>query len=322
MADKPNERKITLVLQSSALEQLDTLRKQWGMRSRGPAIERLLEYLLNEIDADIDNNSNDKSDELDSHQIQGALVLVTATGESSHDENWLNENEAQPPSAIDLPGFVSKRSQKLNRSLRAPRIERNTNECLITIDANYLLDSISSVQNHWMSLYGSEPNQAVLEASMYWLSHDIWPLADASEGNPFTWNALQQVMLNYAPSWEIREPSVDRVIIAAGILEDPFGASALQVRIPSLVGRMTQRLRRKRRGTPFLDLQATMTTQGALQLLKLPTTVGCSLTLQDIREAYRQQAIAAHPDAGGNPEDMRRLNEAYQLLKQRYLKPF
>ena len=173
-----------------------------------------------------------------------------------------------------------------------------------------------------MSLYGSEPNQAVLEASMYWLSHDIWPLADASEGNPFTWNALQQVMLNYAPSWEIREPSVDRVIIAAGILEDPFGASALQVRIPSLVGRMTQRLRRKRRGTPFLDLQATMTTQGALQLLKLPTTVGCSLTLQDIREAYRQQAIAAHPDAGGNPEDMRRLNEAYQLLKQRYLKPF
>ncbi|WP_368412088.1 hypothetical protein [Synechococcus sp.] len=34
------------------------------------------------------------SEELDSHQIQGALVLVTATGESSHDENWLNENEA------------------------------------------------------------------------------------------------------------------------------------------------------------------------------------------------------------------------------------
>jgi hypothetical protein len=83
---------------------------------------------------------------------------------------------------------------------------------------------------------------------------------------------------------------------------------------------MMQRLRRRRRGSPFLDLQATMSVQSALQLLELPITPGRSHTLADIREAYRLRAQAHHPDAGGNPEEMRRLNEAYQLLKQRFLR--
>ena len=156
---------------------------------------------------------------------------------------------------------------------------------------------------------------------MHWLGHDIWPSSDAADGKTFTWNALQQVLLGYVPSWDLRDPSVDRVVVAAGVLEDPFGAAGLPQRIPSLVGRMVQRLRRRRRGTPFIDLQATMTTTGALKLLKLPTAPGHSLTLNQIREAYRLQALNHHPDAGGDPEEMRRLNEAYQLLKQRYRKP-
>ena len=171
-----------------------------------------------------------------------------------------------------------------------------------------------------MSLYGSEPSAAVLEAAMNWLGQDIWPSSDASEGQSFTWNAVQQVMLGFCPSWDIREASVDRVVVAAGILEDPFGAASLSMRVPSLVGRMAQRLRRRRRGSPFLDLQSTMSTQGSLKLLGLPTAPGFKLSLSDIREAYRQKALACHPDAGGSAEDMRRLNEAYQLLKQRYVR--
>ena len=116
-------------------------------------------------------------------------------------------------------------------------------------------------------------------------------------------------------------PDLDRVVVAAGVLEDPFSAAELPGRVPSLVGRMVQRLRRRRRGSPFLDLQSTMSTQGSLKLLGLPTAAGYKLTLAEIREAYRQKALANHPDAGGNEEEMRRLNEAYQLLKQRFIRP-
>ena len=63
-----------------------------------------------------------------------------------------------------------------------------------------------------------------------------------------------------------------------------------------------------------------MSTQGSLKLLGLPTAPGHKLTLGEIREAYRQKALASHPDAGGNADDMRRLNEAYQLLKQRFVR--
>ena len=322
MANSPDERKVTLVLQCAAIEQLDRLRKQWGMRSRGPAIERLLEIISkDESELEKEQEASENYENSLVQHVQGALVLISLAGENEEIPDWQVDESDQRPSAIDLPGFVSKRTQQLRRSLRTPVIDPPTSVGITLIDSRQLDECIQAVQTHWMNLYGSEPNQAVLEAGMHWLSHDIWPLSDASEGNMFTWNALQQVMIGYAPSWELRDPSVDRVIIAAGLLEDPFGGLALKIRIPSLVGRMTQRLKRRRRGTPFLDLQATMTTQGALQLLKLPTSAGCSLTLQDIREAYRHQAVAAHPDAGGDPEEMRRLNEAYQLLKQRYLKP-
>ena len=57
---------------------------------------------------------------------------------------------------------------------------------------------------------------------------------------------------------------------------------------------------------------------GALKLLKMPTTAGASLTLKMIREAYKQQALETHPDAGGSTEEMRQLNEAYQMLRELY----
>jgi len=61
-----------------------------------------------------------------------------------------------------------------------------------------------------------------------------------------------------------------------------------------------------------------MSLHGALKLLQLPTAPGHRLTLANIREAYREQALHHHPDSGGSAEQMRRLNEAYQMLKELY----
>jgi len=307
-------RRVSLELREDTIERLDALRKQWSLRSRGAAIQRLLDDLLQDLPAEHDVES--EQDVQPEDHLQGAIVLVSSTNETPEPE------PEERSTGINLPGFVSRRTTKLKRSLKEPVVSeaQASGERFEVMDDQQLSASIAAVQNQWMSLYGSEPSAAVLEAAMNWLGQDIWPSADASEGQSFTWNAVQQVMLGFCPSWEIREASVDRVVVAAGVLEDPFGAASLPMRVPSLVGRMTQRLRRRRRGSPFLDLQSTMSTQGSLKLLGLSTAPGFKLSLSDIREAYRQKALACHPDAGGSAEDMRRLNEAYQLLKQRYVR--
>jgi len=88
-----------------------------------------------------------------------------------------------------------------------------------------------------------------------------------------------------------------------------------------LIHRFVHRFRRRRRGTSFQTLEHTMTLQGALKLLQLPTGPGHRLTLAQIREAYRDMALQHHPDSGGSLEEMRRVNEAYQLLKELYRQP-
>lgn len=172
--------------------------------------------------------------------------------------------------------------------------------------------------NHWRALYGSPANEAVLEAAMVWLAQDIWPQSDQSDGRTFTWSAACQVMQPFAPGWSDGPPTFERVMVTAGVLEDPFSGQTLTLRIPTLIRRFVHRFRRRRRGTSFQTLEHTMTLHGALRLLQLPTDPGQRLTLAQIREAYRDMAQSHHPDAGGSLEAMRRLNEAYQLLKELY----
>ena len=57
-----------------------------------------------------------------------------------------------------------------------------------------------------------------------------------------------------------------------------------------------------------------------LKLLGLSTQAGASVTLTAIREAYKTKAREAHPDSGGSTDSMRRLNEAYRLLRELYRK--
>ncbi|WP_456382771.1 J domain-containing protein [Hydrogenimonas sp.] len=50
----------------------------------------------------------------------------------------------------------------------------------------------------------------------------------------------------------------------------------------------------------------------ALEVLGLPAHVN----LKEINERYRYLAAGKHPDAGGEQEEMARINEAYEILKK------
>jgi hypothetical protein len=154
---------------------------------------------------------------------------------------------------------------------------------------------------------------------MVWLARDVWPQSDHSDGRPFSWSLAQQVVQSFAPSWVIEAASLARVITAAGVLEDPFSGGTLAVRIPTLITRFVQRHRsRQKRTTSFEAIDQTMTVHSALRLLQLPTVADRPYSFKEIRDAYREQAQNHHPDAGGSADAMRRLNEAYQFLKERY----
>lgn len=51
--------------------------------------------------------------------------------------------------------------------------------------------------------------------------------------------------------------------------------------------------------------------EGHYRRLKVPTDA----SVNEIRQAYRQLAIQNHPDAGGDSETMKKLNEAYRVLR-------
>jgi hypothetical protein len=179
-------------------------------------------------------------------------------------------------------------------------------------------EGMEAAGQHWIGLYGKPADETVLEASMIWLGTEIWPQSDLSEGRTFTWSGCCRLMAELVPGWQEGPPGFERVMATAGVLEDPFSGSTLSLRIPTLIRRFVHRFRRRRRGTSFQTLEHTMTLQGALRLLELPTEPGHRLTLGQIREAYRELAMNHHPDSGGSAETMRRLNEAYQLLKELY----
>ena len=222
---------------------------------------------------------------------------------------------------IQLPGFVRRQARAVKRSLaeQARPISEDRNTGLALIPAEALQEALVRAQQHWLEIYGTPPSDAAQDAALTWLARDIWPQSDHSDGRPFSWGLAQQVLLGFAPGWTVGDPSLDRVITAAGILEDPFGCSSLAVRVPTLITRFVQRQRSKqKRSTSFEAIDQSMTVHGALRLLQLPTIADRPYTLKEIREAYREQAQSHHPDAGGSADAMRRLNEAYQFLKERY----
>jgi hypothetical protein len=259
-----------------------------------------------------------------------AIVLIGSGEVSIRDQRRDLPGTAEEVSAragaaiavgIQLPGFVRRQARAVKRSLteQAMPISDERNAGLALIPAEALQDALVRAQQHWLEIYGTPPSDTAQDAVLTWLARDIWPQSDHSDGRPFSWALAQQVLLGFAPGWTVGDPSLDRVITAAGILEDPFGGSSLAVRVPTLITRFVQRQRSKqKRSTSFEAIDQSMTVHGALRLLQLPTIADRPYTLKEIREAYREQAQSHHPDAGGSDDAMRRLNEAYQFLKERY----
>ena len=326
MEETAPRKRISLELPADLLERLDALKGEWGLRSRGDLFERLLDSVLPSASPDESvAPADDRDAGLDE---QGALVLVAGQGQDALLANFdaaIQPAEAIPTSdagrrksGIDLPGFVRRQSAQLQRSLQPNSQEQDPEDVLPVVSPDLVRRSLHTARDHWHELYGSHPNEAVLEASMQWLAQDIWPQSDQSDGRLFTWSLALQVVRVFCPSFEDGPASFERVMVVAGLLEDPFSARTLDLRVPTLIRRFVHRLRKRRKGTSFQTLEHTMTLHGALKLLNLPTTPGQRLTLREIREAYRQMAMEVHPDSGGSTEAMRRLNEAYQLLKELY----
>ena len=347
-ADAENTRRISIDLPAEFIEGVDELKREWGLRARGAVFERLLEeVLLKDSESDFkqtnDNSNNYQSVEEEkvisenqysnsSYSENKAIVLIgnsdleikeleikDVNNETKQDQ-INNMKKGFNNSAIDLPGFVSKRTTSLRRSLGKTKFESNNQEKVIhTVEIEEIEDALLATHNHWLSLYGSEPGENVVEASMIWLARDIWPHIEGTENMPFTWTAACRLMINYCPTWPNIQPKFNRVIVTAGLLEDPFSSRHLKDRIPTLTRRFVNRFKR-RNATSFQTLESTMTVIGALKILGLPTQAGASLTLGNIRDAYKEKALNNHPDAGGSTEKMRKLNEGYQLLKDLYKK--
>lgn len=378
-------RRLSTEVSESSLQLLSRLKTEWGLRSRGAALDRLLAHVfpdheagaafgevvpstgslspqeafapLDAVSADADPSQQGTAEgaasissaapcqpdviawsdepatqageeatgELDAlFNETGALVLVHREGslEASLEfeaEDRLRSHHRPRASGIDLPGFVQRNSAKLRRSLHPPsRGASSHGDVLPSLAEAELVQALKTASDHWFSLYGQPANEAVIEASMLWLARDIWTQSDQSEGEAFTWTLAQHLIAPCAPSWPEGPPTLERVIVLAGLLEDPFSASTLSLRIPTLIRRFVHRFRRRRNAASFQTLEHTMTLHGALKLLQIPIDSGQRLTLPLIREAYHEMAMNHHPDAGGSVEMMRRLNEAYQLLKELY----
>jgi hypothetical protein len=333
-------RRLSVELSHNRIAHIDALKKEWGLRNRGDVLERLLDNLFalaedeTSEQEDQEGRGSHAAEEDDDLDENAALVLVGPGAleqlevEFDRGPTLPRERDANRSAGsaggggIDLPGFVRKNTRQLRRSLRTPVPGRPRPPASVgplpPLSAERVAEAIEVVREHWQGLYGKPANEAVLEAAMVWLAQDIWPSSDASEGRTFTWSAACRLMTELVPQWGDGPPSFERVMVTAGLLEDPFSGSTLSLRIPTLVRRFVQRFRRRRRGTSFQTLEHTMTLQGALRLLQLPTDPGQRLTLAQIREAYRQMALSHHPDSGGSEEAMRRVNEAYQLLKELY----
>jgi hypothetical protein len=325
-------RRFSLELSLARLEHIDALKKEWGLRNRGDVLERLLENLFGAAeDGSPDGVALGAMPDEGDLDEQGALVLVGSGGLDTLEAAFERQPEPgrghEPPAGrggggIDLPGFVRRRSDQLKRSLRTTTgtavLSPSFPGPLPQLSMELVEQALKVTSEHWLGLYGKPANETVLEAAMIWLAQDIWPQSDPSEGRPFTWTVVTQVMREWVPGWGETVPDFERVIVIAGVLEDPFSGSTLPLRIPTLIRRFVHRFRRRRSGTSFQTLENTMTLQGALRLLELPTDPGHRVTLAQIREAYRERALTLHPDAGGSAEAMRRLNEAYQLLKELY----
>ncbi len=339
-------RRISVDLPEELIKWFDELKGEWGLRRRGAVLERLLEEIFEEkltaanninknenvdfTSKEVNSTKDESSTPINNYIEDSAIILINSDDKTENQESnisysEINENRENTNKGntktkeIDLPGFVSKRTERLKNSLRSiSKSDTNYDAIVHGINEENIDKCINTALRHWISLYGHKPKEEVLEASMIWMARDIWPHLDDTQNLPFTWNAAKSFMSKLCPSWKGSNPSFERIIVMAGVLEDPFATKNLNNRVPTLIRRFVNSFKRQSNVTSFQTLESTMTVHGALKLLGIPTTAGKSISLSTVRDAYKSKALDNHPDSGGSTEMMRRINEAYQLLKDLY----
>ena len=151
---KANTKRISIDLPEELISRFDQLRKEWGLRARGPVIEKLLIELLQEEDLipknqqqKLDFSGNQNNNEKPSIDENTALVLIKPEVKQKVKEiplnnNILNNNEIKekPNSNITLPNFVDKKVKNLRRSINSEKIKEKINDIQInTIKENELI---------------------------------------------------------------------------------------------------------------------------------------------------------------------------------------
>ena len=110
----------------------------------------------------------------------GGSLALDFDSSSSDAESGLPVTSSRS-GGIDLPGFVRKQSAQIKRSLTPTHENSSRNqEPLPTVPVELLNQGLEKAKSHWLELYGTPANEAVLEAAMVWLAKDIWPQCDQS----------------------------------------------------------------------------------------------------------------------------------------------
>ena len=320
------KRQTSLTLSDDLITALDGLKPEYGVRSRGAVIEHLLRYLLEADQDDHDETSLDQEageSAVGIHEASSLVLIKTGDIGPSQDSDSSSSaprGQGTESGGIDLPGFVRKRSRTLRQTLSGEAsVQTSDPDPVLSVVCHQdLVEAERAADRHWLSLYGQEPGPTVVDAAITWLSRDLWPSVEASDGEPFTWTGANAAVQRLCSDWVTEHPSLGRVMVVAGTLEDPFATGNLAERMPTMVRRFVNRFRRSKKVTSFETLESTMTVHGALKLLGLSTQPGAEVTLKSIKDAFKLSAKNAHPDTGGSQESMRRVSEAYQLLSGVY----
>ena len=124
--ENSNTKRISIDLPEELISRFDQLRKEWGLRARGPVIEKILKELLQEDDLipknqqqEIDFNEKQNNNENLNIDENTALVFIKSDIKKENDEISLNKKVSNKDqyiekanSNISLPNFVEKKSKE------------------------------------------------------------------------------------------------------------------------------------------------------------------------------------------------------------------
>ena len=163
-SENPNNKRISIDLPEELISRFDQLRKEWGLRARGPVIEKLLTELLQEDDLipknqqqTINFNEKQEANEYSNFDEKAELVLIkTDIGKENIDcddkNNPLNkkENREKTNSDINLPNFVGNKVKNLRRSINSEKIKEKIYDIQVdSIKESELIKCRIEIISHW-----------------------------------------------------------------------------------------------------------------------------------------------------------------------------